>query len=190
MAITTTPDILWANGDDNMGGLRTIAYYAFHDDLVSHPAPVSRSAANNVAQLALITQGPTFKPGKGWKKFYTTEDTGMVESTLQGEKDGRSFINKIKLHHPGGRANLMGTLRYMVNAGMYFIGVDAEGAPRLVGSEHWPAKMETLSITTTETAAGRKGSTVEFQCSSPYPAPLVGFAIDLESDLSGSGSGN
>jgi hypothetical protein len=99
---------------------------------------------------------------------------------MQGELDGKSWITKIKLFFPGGRAQVTGFLRYIQNAGMYFIGVDAEGYKRMVGSEHYPAKMLASTITTTETAAGRKGATIEAQCSSPYPAPIVTASLELE----------
>lgn len=180
--ITNIPNILWGDGDDNMGGLRTIAYWALHTDFTAYPTPdaPTRADATNIADLVTITTAPTFKSGKGWKKLYNTEDTGMVDSNQQGEKDGKSFLNKIKLFHPGAGAQVMGLLAYINNAGCIFIGVDAEGKKRLVGSEHYPAKINTLSITTTETAAGRKGVTFEAQCSSPRPAPICAFSISVE----------
>lgn len=187
-AISTLPNIAWGDGSDNMGGLRTIAYYALHSEFAAggHPAPAARDAATNLNDLSTITTAPTFTAGKGWKRFYITEDTGMVDSTLQGEKDGRSWLNTFKGLHPGNQEQLLGLFRYIVNAGMYWLGDDAEGSKRLVGSEFYPAKLDTASITTTETAAGRKGTTFEFKCSSPYPAPIVKFELDEES---GSGSG-
>lgn len=179
MNITHT-DLEWGDGDDNMGGLRTKAYWCMHSEVATHAEPMARADASSYADLATIGTDHTFVSGKGWKSIYTTEDTGMVESTMQGEKDGKSWINKIKLHFPGGRAQILGFLRYIGNAGMYFVGVDAEGAKRLVGSRHYPAKLEASTITTTETAAGRKGATIEAQCSSPYPAPIVTATLSLE----------
>lgn len=176
-------NLAWGDGDDNMGGLRTKAYYCMHTEVQTFSAPTSRAAATTLGQLA--TQADhTFVSGKGWKEIYTTEDTGMVESTMQGELDGKSWVNKIKVHFPGGKAQIMGFLRWIQNAGTHWLGVDAEGAKRLVGSEHWPAKLVASTITTTETAAGRKGATIEAQASSPFPAPIVSGNITTEDDSS------
>jgi hypothetical protein len=183
-SMTILADILWDDGADNMGGLRTEAYYCFHSEVLTHTAPVARSAATTLNQLSIATADHTFREGKGWKKIYTTEDTGMVESTVQGEKDGKSFMNKIKLHFPGSGARINGLIRYGVNAGWYAIGADAEGLKRLVGTQYWPAKLDTATLTTTETAAGRKGVTFELVCSSPYPAPIVAASLQIESDAS------
>lgn len=180
--VVTLSSLAWGDGDDNMGGLRTKAYWCMHSEVETHAAPVARSVATTFEQLSTITTDHTFVSGKGWKSIYTTEDTGMVESTMQGELDGKSWINKIKLFFPGGRAQVMGFLRYTQNAGLYFVGIDAEGAKRMVGSEHWPAKALAETITTTETAAGRKGATMEFQASSPWPAPIVTALISVEGD--------
>lgn len=178
-------DILWEDGSDNMGGLRTEAFYCFHSEVQNHAAPNAPGTATALSQLVTCTDH-TFKQGKGWKKIYTTEDTGMVESTLQGEKDGKSFINKIKLHFPGAGLDIMGLIRYGINAGWYAIGVDAEGRRRLVGSQYWPAKLDTSTITTTETAAGLKGVTFELVASCPYPAPVLTGPLQLQPEDSGS----
>lgn len=183
MAITNLPSILWGDGDDNMGGLRTIAYYALHSDFTAagHPNPADRESASFTAELSTISTAPTFNSGKGWKQLYITEDTGGVESELQGEKDGRSWINKFMGFHPGIRAQVLGWLRFITNAGVYMLGDDAEGSKRLVGSRYYPAKLETALPSTTTTAAGRKGVQFEFRHSSPYPAPICTFAIAEES---------
>lgn len=177
------PNLAWGDGDDNMGGLRTKAYYCLHTEIATFAAPVERADAVNLAQLVQSVDH-TFVSGKGWKEIYTTEDTGMVESTMQGELDGKSWINKIKVHFPGGKAQISGFLRWVQNAGLHFVGVDAEGAKRRVGSEHWPAKLIASTITTTETAAGRKGATIEAQASSPFPAVFVTGDLELEDDSS------
>lgn len=182
LSVMTLANLVWGDGDDNMGGLRTKAYWCMHSEVEVHAAPVARADATNYAQLATVASDHTFVSGKGWKSIYTTEDTGMVESTLQGELDGKSWVNKIKLFFPGGKQQIAGFLRWTHNAGLYFIGVDAEGSKRMVGSEHWPAKALAHTISTTETAAGRKGATMEFQASSPWPAPIVTVSIDLEDD--------
>lgn len=177
-------NMLWGDGDDNMGGIRTIAYYCLHSEVArgGHAAPVAREDATTLAQLGSIAADHTFKSGKGWKRFYTTEDAGMVDSTMQGEKDGRSWVNKIKLTHPGTKEDVIGFMRFVQNAGTYWIAQDAEGRLRMVGSEFYPAKVETANLSTGETAAARKATVFEVTCSSPFPAPVCSFEPDIEDD--------
>lgn len=178
------PNILWGDGDDNMGGIRTIAYYCLHSEVArgGHAAPIARASATTLADLATLATDHTFKAGKGWKRFYCTEDAGMIDNGMQGEKDGRSWLNKIKLTHPGAKAEAIGFLRWIQNAGTYWIVQDAEGQNRMLGSEFYPAKVDTASITTTETAAGRKAITFEVACSSPYPSPIFTGNPAIEDD--------
>ncbi len=186
MAITNIPDVLWGDGSDNMGGIQTELAWARVTDFTTTgiPTPSTLSAATSLSQLASFSTAPTFKSGKGWKRFYCTEDAGMVEVTQQGELDGKSFLNKIKLTHPGGTAELLGFARLTNNAGMVWTAKDAEGLNRMVGNKQYPAKVVANNHSTTETAAGRKALTFEVQCSSPYPAPVVTFSLDYENSLS------
>jgi hypothetical protein len=185
-AVTSIGDILWGDGDDNMGGIRTIAHIALHSDVASggHRAPATRAAATNLEELATINTDLGFKEGKGWKQVYCTEDKGLVESAIQGERDGKSWLTRTQLFHPGNKARIVGFMRLVQNAGLYAHVWDAEGLGRLIGSEFYPAKVNTATITTTETAAGLKGVTFEVYCNSPYPAPICTFEPALE----GSGS--
>lgn len=189
MTVANLGNVLYDGGADNMGGLRTQAYYCLHSEVLTHSTPPSREDATTLEELVTLSADHTFKSGKGWKKLYNTEDTGMVESTIQGEKDGKSFLNKIKLFYPKAGATAMGFIRFIVNAGLYAVGVDAEGVKRMVGSKHYPAKLDTGSISTTETAAGRKGITFDLICSAPHPALIMDAALVIESDDVGSGSG-
>lgn len=184
MAVTNLGNILWGDGDDNMGGIRTIAYYCLHSEVArgGHAAPVARASATTLAQLGSISADHTFKSGKGWKRMYTTEDAGMLDSTMQGEKDGRSWVNKIKITHPGTKEDVIGFMRLVQNAGTYWLAQDAEGRLRMVGSEFYPAKVETANLSTGETAAARKATVFEVTCSSPFPAPVCTFTPDIEDD--------
>jgi hypothetical protein len=186
MTISALPDVLWNDGDDNMGGIQTTAYYARISDFTSTgiQVPSTLSSATTLAQLATVSVAHTFKSGKGFKRFYCTEDAGMVEVTQQGELDGKSFLNKIKLTHPGGSATLLGFQRLFNNAGMMWLAKDAEGLTRQVGNQQYPAKVVANNHTTTETAAGRKALTLEVQHSSPYPAPVYTASIEFENSAS------
>ncbi len=186
MPITNIPDVLWGDGSDNMGGIQTELAWARVTDFTEAgiPTPTTLSSATTLDQLASISTLPTFNSGKGWKRMYCTEDAGMVECMQQGELDGKSFLNKIKLTHPGGTAKLLGFARLTNNAGMVWVAKDAEGLKRMVGSRQYPAKVVANNHTTTETAAGRKALTYEVQCSSPFPAPVVTFNLEHENSLS------
>lgn len=186
MAISSLPHLDHTEPVDNMGGLQVTAYYAlvseFDTDGIN--TPLGFTDATGLSNLSTISAEHTFLAGKGWKRCYVTEDTAGVECTQQGELDGKSWLNKFTGFHPGNSAQIMGLVRYLNNAGAIFIGVDAEGLQRQVGSKQWPGHLVDGSVTTTTTAAGRKGCTFSIQCSSPYPAPIYPFDLDLESSSS------
>lgn len=185
--ITVLPDVLWSDGQDNMGSLQTTIYYAKVTDFVAGTGlkpPYTQAAATTMTQLGSINGTHVFKSGKNWKRLYATEDTGMVESKQQGELDGKSFKNKISMFYPGARADALGWSRYMNNTGGIYLGLDAEGLMRQVGSAQWPAHLTVADSSTTATAAGRKGTTFEASCSAPYPAPIYGGVIAFEHSLS------
>lgn len=177
-------DVLWADGQDNMGGLSTIHAYAPVSDFLTINEPPEDPAT--FADAAKISAAHVFKPGKGWRKLYTTEDTSGLMDESVGEKDGKSYKNKATLFHPGTKDDLLGMARYLNNTGIILLVQESEGAYRQVGSSRFPAKVDTNTIDTTTTTDGRKGMTAEIGAASHYPAPIYPFAVNFLSD-SGSG---
>lgn len=172
-AENTSPEhVLWEDGQDNPGGLQTVAFYApisaFADD------GIPQVPANPVAfaEAVEISTDFVFKPGEGFRKLYLTEDTGMMEDESIGERDGKSWRNKMKAFHPGTKAEALGFARWANNTGLIWVVVEADGQKRIVGSEQFPAKIDTNVITTTETTDGRRGQTLESSCASITPAPI------------------
>lgn len=180
-------NILWPDGQENMGSLRRLAYYARLSDIDSLPAVPDLDDATSFADAVTLDGNITFNSGAGWHKFYCTQDTGMLEDTIVGERDGKSYHSKIKLFHPGKRSELLGWQRVFANTDMVWLVQDAEGQYRVIGSDAFPAEVETAVNSIPETAEGRSGLTVEIGCASRGPAPIYSGVITLAPD-SGSGS--
>lgn len=184
-------NILWEDGQENMGSIRTVVFWALHGDIANFPSIPSLSGLSNLEDAAKLTGDFTFSDvSKKFGKLYCTEDTGMVESEGVGEKDGRSFKNRLKIFHPGSEAQALGFLRLINNSGGVFIAENAEGVKYVVGSEHFPAKVIEGSFTTTETSDGRKGFTMTVECASRMPAPIFegNFPVIGEDSSSASAS--
>ncbi len=172
-AENTEPEhVLWEDGQDNPGGLQTVAFYApisvFTDDGIPEVAadPITFAAG---VEISVDFQ---FRLGQGFRKMYLTEDTGMGEDESIGERDGKSWRNKMKGFHPGTKSEALGWARWANNTGLIWVIVEADGQKRIVGSRQYPAKIDTNIITTTETADGRRGQTFESSAASKTPAPV------------------
>lgn len=186
--MTELVDLNWpSEGQDNAGGLRTIGFYAPIGDFVSIPKvpanPVDMSA------VAKITTDFNFKTGKGWRKIYSTMDTSEVKSTQVGELDGKSFEHSAEFFHPGNKAEALGFCRLINNGSFIFLFIEPEGNVRVVGSEAFPAKTESIEQTTGKATADRKGTTIMVKGRGLGPAPIYTGVIKHKS-AAGAGSGS
>jgi hypothetical protein len=178
---TNFEDMLWADGQGNMGGLKTIGYYALAADIDEWPAiaAVPTSAAEEVTLVGNFRM----KEGKSWKKLYNTMETGKIDDQNQGERDCQSFNSIAEIFYPGTKAEVLGFMKLSNNSNMVFILDELSGGNRRVlGTQGLPAKVKPSS-TTGVAAADRKGMTLEIQCYGDSPAPLYEGVIELESDV-------
>lgn len=182
----TPEDILFADGQDNMGSIASFHAWAPVTDFASIGEIKADPA--NFTEAASIENAHTFKAGKGWLKFYTTQDTSGLMDESVGERDGKSYINKATLFHPGTKAELLGMARYLNNTGIILMVQESEGAWRQVGSARFPAKIDTSTIDTGTSTDGRKGWTVEISAANHLPAPHYTHGITYLSEASGSGA--
>lgn len=171
-------DMLWADGEENMGGLKVIGYYALAADIETWPEfPESPATA---ADEVTLEGNFTMKAGKYFHKFYSTMETGEVVDENQGEWDGQSFVNKATVFYPGTKVEALAFAKNANNSNLVFIFEESTGQKRVIGSEAFPAKVKP-SVTTGKATADRKGMTVEIQSYSYTPAPVYSGVIPLES---------
>lgn len=170
-------DMLWADGEENMGGVKTIGYYALAADIETWPV----LSANPVYAADEVTLVGNFgmKPGKTFKKIYSTMETNEVIDENQGEWDGQSFVHKATIFYPGTKVEALAFAKNANNSNMVFIFEEvAGGHRRVIGSEAFPAKVKP-SFTSGKATADRKGMTMEIQSYGYTPAPIYDGVIYL-----------
>jgi len=161
----------WADGEENMGGLQTIGYYALIADIDNFPElPTAPATATEEVTLESAT-GFTMKTDKTFFKLYSTLETSEVVDENQGEWDGQSFVHKATMFYPGTKVEALAFAKNVNNSSMVFIFLESDGQRRVIGSRAFPAKCKP-SFTTGKATADRKGMTLEIQSYGYTPAPL------------------
>lgn len=180
-------DVLWEDGQDNMGSIQREMYYCALSDLKSMPEVPKNPASLEEAVVAVGNF--VFKTGKCFRRMYLTPDTGNMVSEQVGERDGHSFRTNLTAFHPGSKKKALGFARWMSNSNMIFVVKEANDQLRIVGTEQYPAGIDSNSVATGENAEGRKGMTFTVSCASRTPAPIYEGTIQL-TEAAGSGSGS
>jgi hypothetical protein len=163
--------LAWADGEDNMGGIRTTAYYIPASQVTTEPSLVNSELDGDY----------TLEAGKYFLSFYTTAEVGDVVDEGQGETDGRSFKHKGKLFFPGTKEAALDFCRAANNTGFIFIFVESTGQRRVVGSKAFPAKLS-IGTTTGAKTADRKGISIEVESYGYSPAPYFKGIIALSGE--------
>jgi hypothetical protein len=176
VAMFNFADLTWADGEENMGGVKVTAYYALAADIETFPVlPTSPATA---ADEVTLDGNFVMKAGKYFHKIYCTMQTGEVVDENQGEADGQSFVHKATLFYPGTKVEALAFAKNANNSNMIFVIEEVTGQMRVVGSEAIPAKVKP-SFTTGKAYADRKGMTLEVTSYGYTPAPVYTGYIDL-----------
>ncbi len=171
--------LTWGDGVKNMGGLKTIGYFASVAEIDNFPElPTNPASTVEEVTLESVT-GFTMLLANTFHELYSTMETSEVVDEPQGETDGMSFIHKATIFHPGTSVDAMAFAAQVNNAGMVFIFEEASGgARRVIGSKAFPAKCK-VAVTTGKATADRKGITIEIMSYGYTPAPFYTGAIPL-----------
>ena len=173
-------DMLWQDGEKNMGGVKTIGYYALAADIDEWPTLPAEPAT--AAQEVTYDGNFRMKSGKSWHKIYSTMETAFIHDEPQGEPDGQSFVNRGKIFYPGTKVEALAFAKNANNSNMVFILDEASGGNRrVIGNQGFPAKV-TPDINTGEATADRKGMNLDIWSYSDSPALLYEGVIELESE--------
>jgi hypothetical protein len=149
------------NGE-NMGGLVQSVYFGLHADVLTWPT--KPSSPTTLETNAVLTGDIVMNPGKRMFELYITDDTGQFSVEPVGEVDGKSFVMRLSMFHPGLQKKLLGFINSAKNENLVFVVTDAEGQQYLMGDELRPAVYQGSpdeAGTGKETAA-RKGISMEF----------------------------
>ena len=171
--------LTWGDGEKNMGGLKTIGYFAPVNDVLNFPElPADpQTAADEVTLESVI--GFTMLTTKQFFELYSTMETAQVIDEPQGEPDGMSFVHKATMFYPGTKVDALAFAANVNNAGMVFILEEASGGNRrVIGSKAFPAKCK-VTVDTGKATADRKGTSMEITSYGYTPAPLYTGTIPL-----------
>lgn len=174
-------DLEWADNKKNMGGIKTIAYYAPVSEIDNFPElPANPSSA--AAEVTLDGRF-TFESQKFFRSLYITMETSEIKDENQGERDGQSFKHSAEFFFPGTDAEALAFAANVNNTGMVFIFEELSGGNRrVIGSRAIPARVQ-CSFTTGKATADRKGMTVTVESYGYTPAPLYDGAIQLDGEV-------
>lgn len=158
--------------EDNLGGITTTMYYCPIGDFTTIADTAETLATfTTYANLATISSAHTFTGAKGFLTMYNTQDSGHVEYSRQGERDGYSYKIAAKFFYPGMAAAFLGFQRKAKNDRFIFIFVMADGVKLQVGSSAFPAYISPDKGGTATNSGGRRG--FEFQIESMGSGPVI-----------------
>jgi hypothetical protein len=165
-------DIEGTGDSDNSAGIQQPVYYVRHQDVKTHPVFPKIEDGTDLASLATVSTPLVLKPGKKMNRIKVTLEAGVGTSESQGEIDGMSFKNQLKMLIAGNKANADGFVRYAKNGDFYLLYFELDGSPRILGTPGYPAKMMSAPGTTGEKTSERKSRTVTFGSVWSGPAPI------------------
>ena len=103
------------------------------------------------------------KVGKKMNSFYITDDEGELDLEGVGEKDGKSFIMKLRIYNPGLQSKLLGLKKKKKNENLVFIAPDNNGNNFLLGDALRGAILDSIDgMTTGQKTEERPGAGMIF----------------------------
>jgi hypothetical protein len=174
-------DVLWQQGQDNMAGLIGPIYWVPSEDVdLTTPPTVD-------ADGVTVTGDITLKATKKFFTLYQTRGKGKLDSTMVGERDGKSFENLLECKFPGETKAFVSFMKQVKNTPVVVICRDAQGANRLLGlsmvgsvlTKDLEAYFESDAGTTGAAASDAKGHTIQIKAEANHPALFYEGDIDL-----------
>lgn len=162
MAIEFTDIDKNLNNGQNMGGIAQVVYFGFWADVLTWPT--KPTSPTTLEENATLTGDLVMKAGKRLFEMYITDDTGEFEIETVGELDGKSFVEHLRLFHPGLKKKILGFMSAVKNDNLVFIVKDNDGQYYLMGDDTRPAIFAGSpdSNGTSRETAGRRGMSMEF----------------------------
>ena len=134
---TFHPGIIWEGSDKS-------CTYALHRDVAKWPIRPKAGADITIEQMGELSGNIEMKAGKAFHKLYITDDEGKLDFEGVGEKDGKSFIVKLRVYNPGLQSKLLGFINLVKNDNLVFIVPDCNSGLFLLGDELRPAILDSM----------------------------------------------
>lgn len=148
----------------NMGGIPQVVYFATHTDVLSWPTiPTAETEGITLEKMGELVGDVKMKTGKKMHSFYVTDDEGKLDVEGVGEKDGKSFVMKLRIYNPGLQSKLLGFINLSKNENMVFLVPDNNGNYFLLGDALRAATMDSVDgMTTGQKTEERPGAGLVF----------------------------
>jgi len=127
--------------EDNMGGLKTRAYFCHYDDIITWPNRDAEPGAlvGGYGDLVSVSTDPVFDTGKCWKFIDGVLGKNNLASAGAGEVESRSSETSVVWQLKGINEEALGFLELMKNEWMAWLIPDRNGKIYMLGSEGLPA---------------------------------------------------
>jgi len=179
----TLTNLGWSQGQQNMGGIIGQIYYCPIEDILTFPD------ASAVGKLDTI-ESFVCKTGKKFISIYHTAETGKLDDTTVGDRDGKSKENMLEFFFPGSKQDVAEFERFALNTPCVVICKDTNGNYRALGIGSFddttdvftgdiPAYLESSSGTSGAARADRRGKTFQFKHSANHEAIYYKGTIPL-----------
>lgn len=159
----------------NMGGIPQVVYYAKHSDVLSFPTIPSASGQTTLEKMGELIGDLQMKSNKTLHRLYVTDDEGKLDFESVGEKDGKSFVMKLRIYQPGLQCKLLGFINLAKNDSLVFIVPDNNGNFFLLGDTSRAACLDSIDgMTTGQKTEERSGVGLIFAYKTPNIYRYVG----------------
>lgn len=167
-------DLLWTQGQDNMGGLVGEIFFCPAEDILTLPDLSAVGALDTEAAVDIAC-----KTGKNFIRIYHTAETGKIDYNTVGDRDAKSKENILEWLYPGDDKTLAEVERLIQNTPGVYICKDTKGNLRLLGVSNLDASVATLTLdipcyvetsngTTGMARADRRGTTFQVKHSASH----------------------
>lgn len=168
--------IQWPQGRFNPAGVKRV-FYAFQDDILSFPTLADPETALTFESLVEYDAAIVMKTGKQFFPLYCTVETGEIQSTIVGPRDGKGYENTLTISFPGNEAEFIGFKTASANRNLVLIVEEKNNKIRVLGDLNDPAFMDTDESTSGKAIADGRTSVISFKASSATPAPIYKMAL-------------
>ena len=148
----------------NMGGIPQVVYFARHEDVLSWPEiPSADTEGVTLEKMGELVGDLKMKTGKKMLSLYITDDEGKLDIEGVGEKDGKSYVMKLRVYQPGLQSKLLGLVNLAKNETLVFIAPDNNGNYFLLGDALRAATLDSIDgMTTGQKTEERPGAGMIF----------------------------
>lgn len=168
-----TENIDFCADQENAAGVSSVSIWAARvSDFLAIIKPPALGVATSLSEAATIVGPHTFTSPAGFFKLNILPNTGLVESTNEGEPGAKTNTNSFGGTLPGITARNLGFIRKYQNVGMIFLVTQIDGKIRQIGSEDSPAYLTEASGSTGQKAGDINGIPVKFTDTQAYQAPI------------------